>query len=213
MLVVLGGVGNDSEHMSRVTDFDLVAEAECFVVACADRVSDTLGRRLLPTPRWAFGARRCHVPARRIDAVSADAVIDAAQVHVPGISAGAMTTYRLGCDGADRIAGVAAVAGAMMLAAGRPSRPGPVIHFHRTNGGLVPYLGGRSAGGATQPAPATTAVVERGAQLGGCPSPPIAHREAVDHRGRGGHTWFGAGLGPADYVDAEASSGALPCHD
>lgn len=220
LLLVLGGVGNDGQEMSRVTDYDRIAEEERFVVAYADGVDDTWNGGFCCLLGASAGPDDVAFLLGLIDDVGAGRNIDRARVYVAGISAGAMMAYKLGCDAADRIAGVAAVAGAMVLDACRPSRPVPVIHFHGTTDGLVPYLGGRSAGGATELAPPTAAVAERWAQLDGCPRPavetttgPLRTSSWTGCAGGtavklftiegGGHTWFATGLGPADgAVDA-----------
>jgi polyhydroxybutyrate depolymerase len=58
-------------------------------------------------------------------------------------------------------------------------RAGPVsvIEIHGTADGEVPYDGGRTAGGATQPSPPTLPVVQRWAELDGCPAPAATQTE------------------------------------
>jgi len=152
---------------------------------------------------------------RLIDQVQADHKIDAARVYVVGVSAGAMMAYRMGCEAADRIGGVGSVAGAMVLDTCQPSRPVSAIEIHGTDDGLVPYEGGRTAGGATQPSPPTPAVTQRWAELNGCPQPAVEQAQppvttatwagCAEGTGvklitiaGGGHTWFATSFGPAD---------------
>ncbi len=220
LLLVLGGVGNNGEEMSRVTDFDRLAEEGRFLVAYADGLGDTWNAGFCCLLGEPSGPDDVAFLVALIDQVGAARRVDAARVYVTGISAGAMMAYKLACDAADRIAGVAAVAGAMVLEACRPSRPVPVIHLHGTADGLVPYLGGRSAGGSTALSPPTRAVAEHWARLDGCPASPVQRTdgpvsvaswtgcaggttvELVTVEG-GGHTWFATGLGPEDgAVDA-----------
>ncbi len=86
--------------------------------------------------------------------------------------------------------------------------------IHGTADGLVPYDGGRTAGGATQPSPPTREVVKRWAELDGCQPTPATATEGVLSTSTwtgcregtsvklitihgGGHTWFAPMLGPA----------------
>ncbi len=73
--------------------------------------------------------------------------MDPARVFAVGVSAGGMMAYRLGCELSGRVTGVGAVAGAMILDDCRPTRPLSVIEIHGTADQLVPYEGGRTAGG------------------------------------------------------------------
>jgi polyhydroxybutyrate depolymerase len=149
--------------------------------------------------------------------------VDQGRVFVAGVSAGAMMAYRMGCERAERIAGVGSVAGAMILEDCQPSRPVAVIEIHGTTDPLVPYEGGDTAGGATQDSPPTMAVAERWAELNGCATPGSAETggsvttlnwsgcasgssvSLVSIEG-GGHTWFAPGLGPANgAVDATSA--------
>ena len=157
---------------------------------------------------------------RLIDDVEANNKIDVNRVYAVGVSAGAMMAYRLGCELSARIAGVGSVAAAMVLDDCRPARPVSVIEIHGTADGLVPYLGGRTAGGATQPSPPTPAVLQRWADLDACPSAAATKTDGAVSTSTwtgcgagtavklitidgGGHTWFAEGLGPVSgAVDA-----------
>jgi polyhydroxybutyrate depolymerase len=63
-------------------------------------------------------------------------------VFLTGMSAGAQLAYRLGCSMADRIAGIAAVAGSLEAKTCTPSRPIPILDFHGTSDPFIPYNGG-----------------------------------------------------------------------
>ena len=220
LVLVLGGVGNSADSMVQATGFDQEADTGRFVVAYADGVNQTwnagycclLGATTAPDDVAFLG--------RVIDDVEATVKIDPAQVFAVGVSAGAMMAYRLGCELADRIAGVGSVAGAMILNSCQPAKPVSVIEIHGTADGEVPYAGGHTAGGATQPSPPTMAVVQRWATLDTCDTTPTVQTQApvttttwsscavgtsvrlvtVDG---GGHTWFANGFGPiSGAVDA-----------
>ena len=76
--------------------------------------------------------------------------VDLRRVYATGISNGAMMSYRLAVELADRITAIAPVAGAMMIE-GEPSRPVPVIHFHGLMDENAPYFGGVGANADINP--------------------------------------------------------------
>jgi polyhydroxybutyrate depolymerase len=215
LVLVLGGVGNSADSMVGATGFDRAADAGGFIVAYADGVNNTWNAGyccLLGAPS---GPDDVTFLIRVVDDVGASQKVDAARVFAVGVSAGAMMAYRLGCERADRIAGVGSVAGAMILDDCHPSQPVAVVELHGTADQLVPYDGGDTAGGATQPSPPTPAVVGRWADLDRCPAPPATQAQGpvtistwtgcaagtsvkLLTVAGGGHVWFGAGLGPAD---------------
>lgn len=96
-----------------------------------------------------------------LDELEANLCIDTNRVYTVGMSNGGFMSHRLGCELADRITAIGAVAGTLAVTNCSPSRPVPVLHFHGTADNVVPY------GGIVGPdsAPSTTA---RWVQLNGC---------------------------------------------
>jgi polyhydroxybutyrate depolymerase len=95
--------------------------------------------------------------AAMIDAVGAEACIDAKRVYATGHSNGAMLSYRLACELADRIAAVAPNAGGIgdrdvdqtppvVIYPCAPARPVPVLHLHGLADGCYPFGGGVGSG-------------------------------------------------------------------
>lgn len=70
--------------------------------------------------------------------------IDTSRVYVTGFSNGAMMTYYLACNRANKIAAIAPVGGAMQgaLQSCHPSRPVPLMHLHGVADEWAPFLGG-----------------------------------------------------------------------
>ncbi|HEV3365757.1 MAG TPA: PHB depolymerase family esterase [Acidimicrobiia bacterium] len=220
LVLILAGVGNTGESMVGATGFDRVAEREGLVVAYPEGVNETWNAGYCCLGRATSGPDDVGFLTRLIDDIATKNRIDAERVYAVGVSAGAMMAYRLACERAERIAGVGSVAGAMVLDACRPSKPVSVIEIHGTADGLVPYEGGRTAGGATQPSPSTLAVAQRWAELNACPAAPAPKIVGVVSTSTwtacaqgtgvkliaidgGGHTWFAEGLGPVNgAVDA-----------
>lgn len=213
LVLILAGVGNTGESMVQATGFDRVAEREGLVVAYPEGVNETWNAGYCCLGRATSGPDDVRFLTLLIDDVASKNRIDSARVYAVGVSAGAMMAYKLACEQAGRIAGVGAVAGAMVLDACQPTRPVSVIEIHGTSDGLVPYDGGRTAGGATQPSPPTPAVAQRWAELNRCTTEPATRQEGAVSTSTwtgcaagtgvklvtidgGGHTWFAEGLGP-----------------
>lgn len=215
LVLVLGGFGNTAESMVQATEFDREAIDGGFIVAYADGLNQTWNAGYCCGSAARDGVDDVAFLVALIDQVQGEYKSDPARVFVVGVSNGAMMAYRMGCELADRIAGVGSVAGAMILDDCRPSRAVPVIEIHGTADPLVPYNGGRTSGGATQPSPSTIAVVERWAALDKCAPQPVSQTQGPVTTSTwagcsGGaavkliaiegavHTWYGSGLGPAN---------------
>jgi polyhydroxybutyrate depolymerase len=133
--------------------------------------------------------------------------------------------YRFACERADRVTAVGSVAGSVVVDGCQPSRPVSVIELHGTEDTLVPYTGGQPSAVEAQlgrPYTPTPAMVQRWADVDGCPAPapaavtpPVTIESWTACRNGtavrlvtvqgGGHVWFGAGLGPANgALDATA---------
>jgi polyhydroxybutyrate depolymerase len=148
VLLAFHGGGGSAQGFQKYAGLDAVADREGFVVVYPDG-SGRLGRRLLT---WNAGG--CCGPARedRVDDVgfalrlladlSRDLPLDRTRVYATGHSNGAMMTYRLAAEAADRIAAIAAAAGAMQVAVFQPSRPMPVLHIHSVDDPRALYAGG-----------------------------------------------------------------------
>ena len=221
LVLIMGGVGNTPDGMVQATGFDQTAQTDNIVLAYPVGINNTWNAGYCCLVGAPSGPDDVTFLGRVIDDVESREPIDRSRVYAVGVSAGAMMAYRLGCELAPRIAGVGSVAGAMILDDCHPSQPVSVVEIHGTVDPEVPYQGGATSGGATQPSPPTVAVVQRWAQLDGCPSTPPATQvqspvTTTTWSGcRGGsavklivvdggtHTWFASGFGPVSgAVDA-----------
>ncbi|MGE3153840.1 MAG: PHB depolymerase family esterase [Nitrospiraceae bacterium] len=89
-----------------------------------------------------------------LDDLAVRDVIDPARIYATGFSNGGMMAHRLACALADRLAGIAAIAGASgqfdkdlnQFYACNPARPIPVLHVHATNDRNYPFTGGVGSG-------------------------------------------------------------------
>ena len=168
LVLALHGSYTSVESFVDPSELDDAASANGFIVAYPEAVGLVWTGGFCCTSGRGSSAADISFLDRVITDVAAVRRIDLGRVYAVGVSAGGVMAYRLGCDLAGKLAGVAAVAGAMALDDCHPSRPVPVIAIHGTADGIVPYEGGRIQGGATRPAPPAAAVVERWATLNGC---------------------------------------------
>jgi len=85
-----------------------------------------------------------------IEEISGQFAVDPKRVFLVGHSNGAFMAYRMACESADLIAGIASLAGTTFLDPNRcvPAQPVNILHIHGTADPGVPY-----AGGANQTAP------------------------------------------------------------
>lgn len=98
-----------------------------------------------------------------IDDISADWPIDKNQVFVVGHSNGGFMSYRMACERADVIAGIASLAGDASTDPSKcnPTKPVSVLHMHGTVDATIPYDAGTRGVGAV-------ASVTQWAQKDGC---------------------------------------------
>lgn len=169
LVLALHGSGNSAESLVDASELDRAASAGNFIVAYPEAVALLWNGGFCCTSGRGDPADDVRFLDEVISDITTVRRIDRTRIYAVGVSAGGIMAYRLACDLADRFAGIGAIAASMLLEDCQPSRPVSVIAIHGTADGIVPYEGGRIAGGATMPAPPVTAVVERWASLDGCP--------------------------------------------
>ena len=137
------GFGSNAVQQSFFADFNVEAEDRGLLVAYPDGQANS----------WNAGGCCGEAVDDAVDDVAfvralieqaaATLCIDTRRVYATGMSNGGFMSHRLGCEAADVIAAIGPVAGALVLPpeACAPSRPVPVIHFHGTEDGVVPYEG------------------------------------------------------------------------
>ncbi len=144
LLLVLHGSAGSGEDMMKVTQrgFERLADKEKFVLVYPDALER----------RWNDQGGMVDDVGfllTIVDKLVADGLVDKTRVYVTGISNGGMMAQRLACEQADRIAGIATVAGGLpepLQATCKPTRPLPVLVIHGTEDPIVPWAGGAVAG-------------------------------------------------------------------
>lgn len=102
---------------------------------------------------WAQGPDDSTYLAAVIREVLAEHPVDPDRVVVIGHSNGGFMAYRMACDHAELVSGIASLAGAMFLdpAQCAPSRPVDVVQVHGTLDPVIGYAGGLVLGSAPHP--------------------------------------------------------------
>lgn len=211
VVIVFHGAGGSSKDMAGATQFDRVANQNGFAVAYPDAFE--------PERTWNVEFCCFSAPERGfddvgfvdglVDVLSDDDRIDMDRVYLVGISNGGALAYRYACLHADRIAGVASVAGAMLVEDCEPASAVSILEIHGTGDEIVPFEGGDMFPPdlATSPIPPIPVMVEFWADRSGCSEPVVIGDETVttttwsdcDEGATvelvaiegAGHTWFG----------------------
>lgn len=144
LLLVLHGSAGSGEDMMTVTrrGFERLADKEKFIVVYPDALERRWNDQGGTVDDVAF-------LLAIVDKLVADGLVDKTRVFVTGISNGGMMAQRLACEQAERIAGIATVAGGLsepLQATCKPTRPLPVLVIHGTEDPIVPWAGGAVAG-------------------------------------------------------------------
>lgn len=150
VVLVLHGDKSSASRIRRVSRFDDTADAAGFLAVYPDGT----GWMDVPLRSWNAGTCCGYAMNAQVDDVAFFRALlddlahrypmDPRRVYVTGMSNGGMMAYRLACEMSDRIAAVAAVAGAMTSSPCSPSGPVSVMIVHGTDDVYVPYRGGRS---------------------------------------------------------------------
>ena len=146
-MIVLHGGGGNARNAIEQTGMSEQADRSGFLAVYPD------GTGRLPRTMLTWNSGTCcgyamdqqvddvAFVAKLIDQLEGQYAGDPRRIFVTGMSNGAMMSYRLACELADRIAAIAPVAGAMGIDC-HPSAPISVVAFHGTADQHVPYQGG-----------------------------------------------------------------------
>ena len=173
-----GGTGW-GDQFAQTDHIEGLAESNGFIVVHPDGVKQAAGG---PGGVWNGGVC-CGVAVRDdvddvgfinalIDQLEIDYPVDADRVYAFGHSNGAIMSYRLACESADRIVGVGIFAGTLGVDPCTPTQPVSVMHVHGTADTNLPLAGGvgpDSLAGVDFPVPKEGFDVL--SQVQGCPAP------------------------------------------
>lgn len=179
LVVALHGRLGQGRSQQKLTGFDALADGSGFIVVYPDGVDRSWadGRGMTPADRQ--GVDDVGFLTALVDHFISRFGADKRRVYATGMSNGAMMSFRLACERADRFAAVGPVAGLMaekLSASCSPSRPVPLLTIVGTQDPLVPFQGGQVSGDRG-PVLSETASRARWAALDGCESPPAITQE------------------------------------
>jgi polyhydroxybutyrate depolymerase len=198
VLFALHGGGGQAASMSRLTRFDALADRRRIIVVYPNGIDRHWndGRATIRNKVDDVG-----FIAQVLDWLAEKYPVDLGRVFAAGISNGAMMSERLGCEMADRLRGIAAVAGTVpadIAQSCSPARGVAVLQIDGTddpimpyNGGKVADFGGRGEGGIVLSVQQTLDLWRR---LNACPAPsPAADLQQRATPDGTFVTWTGAG--------------------
>ncbi len=191
VVLAFHGGGGTAAGMARISGLDAVADQHDFVVVYPQGVGNSWAGGKGDTPADTAGVDDVGFTAALIDHLAAEDGIDTRRVFATGLSSGGFMTQRLGCQLADRIAGIAPVAATLIGTIAQtcaPSRAMPVLEIQGTADPLVPYAGGhvRGRGPGGNPTLSAPATIAHWASVNGCATSPqtadATRRRARRHR-------------------------------
>ncbi|MDP5137457.1 pectin acetylesterase-family hydrolase [Rheinheimera baltica] len=139
LLFSLHPLGATAEQFFNVTQLDIIAEREKFILVTPQGVRGAWATTGFPPGGDADDIGFINA---LIDKLSTSYNIDANRIYATGFSNGAFLSIDLACNLSDRIAAVAPVAGVMtstLMQSCMPKRPVPILQTHGTNDPLLPY--------------------------------------------------------------------------
>lgn len=154
-VIVLHGGAGSIEGTVEQTGFDDVADEEGFLVVYPQGTRSPLGS----VAGYTWNAGGCCGRAEKdgvddvaflvavIDDLVDDHGVDPERIYVTGISNGGMMAYRLACEAAGKVSGIAPVAATLMTDGCSPEEPVSVLHIHGLADENVPIDGGRNSKG------------------------------------------------------------------
>jgi polyhydroxybutyrate depolymerase len=148
LIILLHGYGHSGTTAADMLNLLPLAEARGFLWCSPEGTIDSWGK-----PFWNATDACCDFQGTGsddagylrsvIDNIAENFAVDRKRTYVIGISNGGFMAYRMACQHADLIAGIASIAGMTFLRSNyHPSEPVHILHIHGTADTTVPYAGG-----------------------------------------------------------------------
>lgn len=207
LLILLHGYSFNGAQQNAYWGIEAAAMARGMLFAHPDGTKDSMNNRF-----WNATKACCDMGASNIDDVSylrklvteiqASFNVDPKRIYFSGHSNGSFMSYRMACENADLIAGIAGLAGAMWNDPSNctPSDNVSVLHIHGTNDTIIDYAGGAING---KPYPSAQTSLSFWANHNGCDSSPKA-AEPIDLD----NNQVGAETTVEHYTNCQKGSGA-----
>jgi polyhydroxybutyrate depolymerase len=163
VVIVLHGGGGKGEGMIKLTKFNDIANDYYFAVVYPDGIDKNWNDGRDITRKYVEGKEVNDVKfiSSLIDTLVRKYNIDSSGIFVTGISNGGIMCFRLACELANKIAGIAAVSSSMtefQYNNCKPARSIPVMMIFGDEDPLVPFEGGEIMGKRGKVVPVTQSV-------------------------------------------------------
>jgi polyhydroxybutyrate depolymerase len=149
LIILLHGYSQPGENQENYMRFRPLAEARGFLYCYPDSTVDSAGFQFwngtdAVSDFFNSGTDDAGYLRALIEEIGRQFAVDRKRVYLIGHSNGAFMTYRMACESADLIAGIASLAGGTFLDSSRcaPSEPVNILHIHGTADLNIPYAGG-----------------------------------------------------------------------
>ena len=145
------GYTSNAQAQMAYGDFREIADTAGFLLVHPQGILDGNGATHW-NAEWGTGVDDIGFTDALIDSLAANYQIDLSRVYSTGMSNGGYMSYTLACRLSHRMAAVASVTGSMTVwqlnnpNGCDPQRPVPVMQFHGTSDGVVPYNGSNWSG-------------------------------------------------------------------
>jgi len=184
LVLLLHGYTASGAVQEAYFEFETLAEARGFLYVHPDGTVDASGQRFWNATDacCAFGSNPPDDAAYLIaviEQVAAEYSVDPKAIFLAGHSNGGFMSYRMACEHADTIAGIASLAGATFAdtADCSPSEPVSVLQVHGTSDDTIAYDGGAIVGNDY---PSARQTVDSWVTYNGCDTSPTITPDALD---------------------------------
>ncbi len=170
------GYGGHATDMDHSSGFSQLAEKQGFLAVYPQGLPD--GKTGIPF--WAhvgpidYGIDEAGFVSTLLDTLQTRFCVDAQRIYATGFSNGGGMTNFLACRLAGRIAAFAPISGNFYALPGgcHPERPVPILDFHGTKDGTLPYMGIPVSKNAAWPLPPIPQWLQTWAKRNGCTQGP-----------------------------------------
>lgn len=147
LVVSFHGFGSDATQQTLLTNMSAAADARGFVVAYPQGIGNGWNAGDCCTQLQPAGIDDVGFVRALVARIASEYCIDPKRIYATGMSNGGFMSHRLACEMADVFAAVAPVAGVLGIspATCNPPRVVPIMDFHGTSDGVVPYDGGMTS--------------------------------------------------------------------
>lgn len=150
VVVIFHGGGGNAAKMARFSGLDDKADEAGFLAVYPEGTGrfgiHTFNGGNCCGYAMRYGIDDIEFTRRLLDDLAERANVDPKRVYATGMSNGAIMTYLVASELADRFAAVAPVSGPMGTETCDPSRPVPILHFHGTADENARFEGGKGVG-------------------------------------------------------------------